>query len=893
MTPEVAAKIVEDGSFSGQDLDELYDALYGKEEYAALFSKLLVRIEDQVQLNMKNLQDAAIAAKSLERLDAEAAQKEVFDEESLQKLNNLVFTEKKEIKGKVGNFEITGKARRQDTLDMVKSAVRMATLTELRGMTPGESAAARDFRRATSEEEKRRIYQQTLKSNLDYALIEMALGHETVEQVQQVADKDLTAEEAEKEYGKLLGRTSKAFKDAFETIGNLGKKGKNAGGKEGIIKLRVGQENAAAYCARVLVQSEGTLKSYKKDIANRVSRIESYIGRLVSKESEKTKKVWNEGKEGILTAFAQSNDALEKGLAVLEEKGRKACGLVWNMAKKAAQSAWDNRKQIATDVGASMGYAAALGSGVGALIVVGAAGYAGYTVWRRVIKPYKEQKSKGLPIDAKFIIKASTGVVAAVLVAGTGYAVASNISHSVGSTFAQQLAATRLTRTLVTSGGAVTANLAGAAQAAIQGDKKTRNQELRNAALVGLISVGTVWLSSRISEWWHGDSDHKDALDNSSADRQTDTQHSDGGHQTDAPVDNSGTGNTHTGADANTGTEDNQDNSGIEDNQSAGDQSNSHTAAPETDYPWDFPDENPANSGITDSQFENLRRIMGKYSAGDEEVMDRMYHNAAANAAALSVDADNPLTPEQVLFKFFRASAWTNHERSNGWAFSETGAFGKELKAIFDALGCDDKMSAEMQARAAAVLGTIRSNGSMDAAAAFKLCPELEKYNEVAADGSIVGKTDAVLIGMHKDPCADGKEVEFAHSGTPRVQHEVEHEPKVEEVQREVQREEVGDTSQEDRYIDREEPEPVAEKVSTRAAPEPEENIGIGVGHNEGGDAGLAGAQDAAQVAAGKNVGDYQGKSGSIRRMAKKLLKAGGISESQHAAINSRLNGGR
>lgn len=889
MTPEIAAKIVEDGSFSGQDLDELYDALYGKKEYAALFSKLLIRIEDQVQLNMKNLQDAALAARSLEKLDAEAAQKEVFDEESLQKLNNLAFTEKKEIKGKVGNFEITGKARRQDTLDMVKSAVRMATLTELRGMTPGESAAARDFRRAGSEEEKRRIYQQTLKSNLDYALIEMALGHETVEQIQQVADKDLTGEEAEKEYGKLLGGTSKAFKDTFEAIGKLGKKGKNADGKEGIVKLRVGQENAAAYCARVLVQSEGTLKSYKKDIANRVSRIESYLGRLASKESEKTKKVWNEGKESILNAFVQSNLALEKSFAVLEEKGRKACGAIWEVAKKTAQSAWDNRKQIATDIGAAMGYSAALGSGMTGLIIVGAAGYAGYTVWRRVIKPYKELKSKGKPVDAKFIIKASTGVIAAVLSGGAGV-VAGGLSHSAGSVVAEQLAATRLTRALVTSGGAVSANLAGAAQAAMSGDKKTRNQELRSAALVALTSLGTAWLSSRISEWWHGNSGHEDALNNGSAGQQTDVSHSGGERQADAPVDSSDTGN----ADTNTGVEDNQDNSGIEDNQPADDQSNSDTATPETDYPWDFPDENPANSGITDDQFENLRRIMGKYSAGDEEVMDRMYHNAAANAAALSVDADNPLTPEQVLFKFFRASAWTNHERSNGWAFSETGAFGKELKAIFDTLGCDDEMSAEMQTRAAAVLGTIRSNGSMDAAAAFKLCPELAKYNEVAADGSIAGKTDAVLVGMHKDPCAEDKEVEFAHSGARQVQHEVEHEPEVEEVQREVQREEIGDTSQEDRYINREEAAPVVEKVTTRAAaPVQEENIGIGVGSNEGDDNGLAGAQDAAEVAAGKDVGDYQGNSGSIRRMARKLLKIGGISESQHAAINSKLNGGR
>lgn len=74
----------------------------------------------------------------------------------------------------------------------------------------------------------------------------------------------------------------------------------------------------------------------------------------------------------------------------------------------------------------------------------------------------------------------------------------------------------------------------------------------------------------------------------------------------------------------------------------------------------DFPEQWNENMGISRRQFETLKSWYDKLDTTDGAGMDRFYSHAAHYAAELSVDADNPMTAEQVLFKFSRLAAITS-----------------------------------------------------------------------------------------------------------------------------------------------------------------------------------------------------------------------------------------
>jgi len=871
MKAEIAAKIVKDRSFDGQDLDELYEALHNNSEYAAEFSKLLQYLESQVLLDMKKLQDVGFAAEYLDKLDAAPAE---LDQETITKLNSLEFTEPREVKGKAFDAKISSKAKQQKILDSIVGAARMRTLSELRGMNSPESIDAKRFRLAKDDEERKAIYNQTLKENIDSAITIMALGNDVSEQFNslhsQLANME-NEQEREKVQKEFFNNLSADVKKKFAAVSDLGK---TAGAK-----LRIGLADAAAYCTSVYVRSTEELKSYKDHINNRFDKIERNVQRLPNMASH-GKEVWENGKEHLRNLFTRCDEHLSLGLDKMQRTGKVVFGNLWDITKKVAKGAWENKYKIAADTGAAMAYSAVLGSGLGAVATVAAgAAYGGYVLWRRVVQPARDYKKKDKKLDAKFWVKAVAGVGAAYL----SFDIANSVANSkdlVGAALTQAMdnvAKERAKRVALTTAGAISANVAGVIQAAVEGDKKQTKAELVQTVFTVGLSGLTAWISSHL-----GGGDHAASQENAN----------DSGGNEDAQLPETSPENGSEEIDhENTpeGTLPGEDGNALPEE---GSEENAPMPEPEVEYPWDFPDQNPEDSGITDAQFENLRRIIMRHSNGDETVLNRMYHNAAANAAQFSLDPENPMTPEQLLFKFFRASAWTNHERANGWAFSETGAFGKELKALFGVLSCGDQMDSKLADRATAVLYTIRSNGSMDAKSAFALCPELEKYNDVAADGSIVGKTDAVLIGMHNDPCTEGKEVQFGHAPAPAPKVVVKEE---EVVINETERENVGDTSRE-RMIERRDETPIQETALTRAAPvvpsaptAPElPKIGIGTSSLEGEDAGLKGATLAEQTKSGADVG--VGLDRQSKKVAERLLKSSDLEDATRQAIEQRLN---
>ena len=94
------------------------------------------------------------------------------------------------------------------------------------------------------------------------------------------------------------------------------------------------------------------------------------------------------------------------------------------------------------------------------------------------------------------------------------------------------------------------------------------------------------------------------------------------------------------------------------------------------------------------SRVETLKSWYDKLDTTDGAGMDRFYSHAAHYAAELSVDSDNPMTAEQVLFKFSRLAAITS-VKSGEFGTIGTGSLGKQLEDIYHLLGCGDQLTAE------------------------------------------------------------------------------------------------------------------------------------------------------------------------------------------------------
>ena len=911
MNAQEAAKIVDSGSYEGQDLDVLYQALQNDSRYSEQVKKLLLEMEYQLTRNRTKLYEAAIASSYLDEMNEEVS----LDEDSMRKLEHIDFTETKSINGKTANVMVN-KAQGEKVRKMIEDAARIETMSELRGMTSPESKAAQAFRAAGTIEEKRAIFEKTLHTNIDCAIVNMVLGADTYKRYAEGKAKCKNEDEAKAYLKNFANSLGKEVQSKFALVQQLGKKGEIKG-KKGIVRIRLGMENAAAYCSGVWVRAGENLQVYKKNIADRIAQIDKKVSFLAGNGLERVKKNWDQLKSDNANLCDANNKRLAQKLERLEQNGKVVFGKVWDVTKKVAQAAWNNRRQILADTGAAMAYSAALGVGGSVALGAGVA-YAGYTVWRRVIKPWKEQKKSGKPLDAKFWVKAAAGVGAAWLSFDIANHIAGmqNLADTALTQAAAEVAKARAARIAVATGGAVAGNAAGAVQAAISGDKKAVKSELKQLAFTAALSGLTVWATSYIGGDHGAETEtpnHRDtpSVENSdtaratapvdSLEMNTPSDTTDVNAPVDSletratadsvalrtPVDSTEMNTPSDTTDVNAPADTTDHATPVAEEQNSGAQT-----AEYDDYPWDFPDHNPEDSGITDKQFENLRKIIMSHADGDETVLDRMYHNAAANAEALSPDPNNPLTPEQVLFKFFRAGAWTAHEGGKGWGWVESGALKGELSAIWKAIGCGDEIDAAMLGKVKVLMGSVDKYGHLTNNI-FESHPEFEKDYDFDEQGRMLGYSNKVLVGSSGD-CHDGKLHWEEAAGREKVIDHTEEAPQpVTEPKTEVVHEPVARTSLGDREIVHEENAAVAEQVKEVVTEEPQKqeiNIPVGVLHDESSQAGINGADVHERVSRGEDVGDVAAHKAALKGVARRMASKGALTQEELRALQEKLS---
>ena len=145
--------------------------------------------------------------------------------------------------------------------------------------------------------------------------------------------------------------------------------------------------------------------------------------------------------------------------------------------------------------------------------------------------------------------------------------------------------------------------------------------------------------------------------------------------------------------------------------------------------------------------------------------MDRFYSHAAHYAAELSVDSDNPMTAEQVLFKFSRLAAITS-VKSGEFGTIGTGSLGKQLEDIYHLLGCGDQLTAEQMETARKTLDICtlneagRADGRMDADKFFAVAGAGYKGLPVDEDGTLTMTRRIRVIGEGTN-CPDDKRVMY------------------------------------------------------------------------------------------------------------------------------------
>ncbi len=747
MDAKQAAEKIKNGNFD--DVDELYNALNGKKEYGAEFAALLKHIEAKVKIDISLYAGLATAAQSVEELSAvnnPLDEKDPVYAAAREKLSKVELTYTVEENGKPVTKVVEGEQRNKMVAQLV-AAAKLATKDALRGASSPENPAAKQFRNATDENARKAIYQQTLNDQIDMAILQSLLVTETTKINQEMQQKYGKDEKKANEEAKIL--LSAREKEIRQKIVDLG---------HGVLdKISLGVDGAAAYCANVKVNAENHLAEYKANVKKIAMRINQGFAKLKDQGKE-LRGQWQKFRANANKVYDACNQKMSDGIVAFHE----GCKHVWEnryeIAHATIQAINKNKYEIGADMLAAAGFAATVASG-GTAAVVGGAAYAAYTIGRRVFyEAYKQKREnpkktyKQIYTNGKFLTKAAFACGAAAIswgIADTAASAGADIATEAAAEVAKKLAAERMLKRGVTMIGSLTSNLVGVATAK---DDEERRKEWRSLGISAVTAGVTIFVAEACSG--HGEvdaNDHEQDL---------------GGNDDDQNLTGDG--------DQNQDENDDQNPTGDGDQNQDDDKQPEHVDEGITELK-DFPEQWNDKMGISKRQFEILKGWYDKLDTTDGEGMSRFYSHAEHYAAQLSIDSENPMTAEQVLFKFSRLAAITS-VKSGEYGTIGTGSLGQQMENIYHLLGCGDKLNAEQMEEARKTLDICtlneagRQDGRMDAQKFFAVAGAGYRGLPVDEDGTLKMTRRIRVIGEGTN-CPGDKRVmyEEVKGGEERV----------------------------------------------------------------------------------------------------------------------------
>ena len=766
MDAKQAAEKVKNGNFD--DVNELYDALVGKKEYGAEFADLLKHIETKVKMDMSLYAGLATAAKSVEELSAVSDpldEKDPAYAAAREKLSKVELTHTVEENGKPVTKVVEGQQRDKMIAQLV-AAAKLATKDALRGASNPENPAAKQFRNATDEDVRKAIYQQTLNDQIDMAILQSLLVTETTKINQEMQQKYGNDEKKANEEAKiLLSAREKEIRQKIVDLGN------------GVMdKISLGVEGAAAYCANVKVNAENHLAEYKANVKKIAIRINQGFAKLKDQGKE-LRGQWQKLRANANKIYDACNQKMSDGIVAFHE----GCKHVWEnryeIAHAAIKAINKNKYEIGADMLAAAGFAATVASG-GTAALVGGAAYAAYTIGRRVVyEAYKQKKEdpkktyKQIYTNGKFLTKAAFACGAAALswgIADTAASAGANIATETAAEVAKKLAEQKVAKRAVTMIGSLTSNLVGVATAK---DAEERRKEWKSLGISAVAAGVTIFVAETCSgngevnadeqlnqndnstltddqvsvEGGDDDQNLSDNDDQVSVEGENDDQNTTGGDNQDQTEGENDDQNTAGG--------DNQDQTeGENDDQNQNNDEQQEQVDEGITELKEFPEQWNDQMGISKRQFEILKGWYDKLDTTDGAGMSRFYSHAEHYAAQLSIDSENPMTAEQVLFKFSRLAAITS-VKSGEYGTIGTGSLGKQMENIYHLLGCGDRLDAAQMEEARKTLDICtlneagRQDGRMDAQKFFAVAGAGYKGLPVDEDGTLTMTRRIRVIG--------------------------------------------------------------------------------------------------------------------------------------------------
>lgn len=837
MNAQEAAERIRNGDFT--DTDELYDALNGQKEFSEEFGKLLQHIETKVKLDISLYSDLATSARSVDELSAEIDPLDEKDPAFADARARLAKVELYQtVKGKDGDVVKTVEGKERDQMiAQIVAAAKLEADSELRGASNPASPTAKKFMNEKNEDRRKAIYQDTLNEKIDLALLQSFLVSEEKKINEEMAQKYAGDEKKAAEEAKIL--ISARTKELKTKIADLGRAGAE--------KVKINVEGAIGYCAQTAALAEKRLNEYKDNVKKIADRINKGFAKLKD-QGKKLRSDWQKVRAGANKTFEKCNQKMADGIAAFS----KGCRQVWDnryeYALSVAKALNKNKYEIGADMVAAAGFALAVSTG-GTAALVGGTAYAAYTIGRRVLyEAYKQKKEhpdksyKEIYKNPKFISKTVFSVVAAALswgIASTAAEAGANVATQTAAEVSKQLAAQRLLRRTVTMAGAVTSNVVGVATAK---DAEERKKEWKSLGLSAVGAGVVMWLASC----------------------------NDGGRPTEKlrmPGEDVAEQDTVTTDTARVAQQPGQD---VVPEEQKPEQpvSAEHDDMPEMK---EFPDQWNKDMGISKRQFETLKSWYDKLDTTDGAGMDRFYSHASHYAAELSIDPDNPMTAEQVLFKFSRLAAITS-VKSGEYGTIGTGSLGTQLNDIYHLLGCGDKLTAEQMevARKTLDICTLneagRADGRMDAEKFFAVAGAGYRGLPVDEDGTLTMTRRIRVIGEGTN-CPEDRRVMYEEvGGEERKPEPVEVEPVPANV---VKEDNVGEDVRLE--LEADDLGKGGDEVIT-AEPEPEEKIIVGATSQMGERPGFEGARAAQNLQEGSPEADAAA-SGRKKKLTNRMLE--------------------
>ncbi len=797
MDAKQAAELVNQGKFD--DVDALYGALSGSKEYAKEFSALLKYIDIKVKQDISQYLGLATAAEAVEKLDEKSDPLNEEDQafaEMRAKLDKIELYETAEENGKQVTRVAEGAARDKMIAQMV-AAAKLETKDELRGAASPESPTAKKFMKAADDKKREDIYKQTLNEKIDLAILQSFLAGESIK-INQDMQKKYTGDETKVKEAvqKELNKRSKEIKKKISDLG-----------RSTVGKISIAVDGVVGYCAAASVRAESRLEEYKHNVKKLADRINQGFAKLKDKGKDLRGK-WQTARANANKKFEACNRKMANTIAAFNEGCTKLWKNKYEIARKVVKYLDKNKYEIGADMVAAAGFTAAVGIG-GPAAIIGGAAYAAYTIGRRIIyEAYKQKKEapnksyKDIYFNPKFITKSIFSVGAAGLsmgIAGSAAAAGVNVIADAAGQAVSNIAAQKMARRGLTIAGALTSNLVGVATAKNKDERKKEAKSLGVSALTsGLMilltdalgrdadeaKVSRQELLSFLTEKQDEGREVADSLAGNGMPADT-AGYVPQGAAADSlagngmPADTAGYVPQGAAADSLAGNGMPADTAGYVP-QGAAEENIGNIYEDEGPVMQLFPEEWDKDMGISKRQFDILKSWYEKLDTTDGAGMARFYSHADYYAKELSIDPENPMTAEQILFKFSRLAAITS-VKDGEYGTIGTGSLGKQLEDIYHLLGCGDQLTAEQMevARKTLDICTLneagRADGRMDANKFFAVAGAGYRNLPVDEDGTLTMTRNIRVIGEGTD-CPEDKRVMYEEVPT---KEEVVEKPKI------------------------------------------------------------------------------------------------------------------